>query len=346
MIVLLGLGLSLATRPDPVRIDSSRVRGLLEARDPARAVPAFDDWSLVGPVGDSAVLLVQGTEFARVPWSDDLVSGSSSPRADSSRTAWGGFRPTPEDLRRWTAPPSGFAARLGFSTAEALGTFPATEWYTGLEGRYGWKGWASAGLGARWDRFEQTPRVFHLVGDSSLPGAWSWTLSACGPGLCLEMERHALPVGSHSWRQAGLDSLLRSRQPGSFWTVSGDSAFSGAWERRLVAHFGVLEYRISSCPGLWDGVVQSLGLRDLPAGWAFFGVGEAWTSHAAATWLELGLEPASFRLPRAGGFPWALELEPLRVRLDYRDRHQFSLALQATASIPDPTSAFAARIHP
>ena len=171
-------------------------------------------------------------------------------------------------------------------------------------------------------------------------------MAVCGPGLCLEMEHHALPVGSHSWRQVGLDSLLRLGEPGSFWKVSGDSSFSGAWERRLVAHVGVLEYRLSACPGLWAGSVQSLGLRDLPAGWASFGVGETWTSYSAATWLEFALGPAVWRLPRFGGLPWSLEVEPIRLRLDYRDFNQFALTLQATASFPDPTSNFGARIHP
>ena len=337
---------SLAAHPEPVHIDSSRVRGLLATGSRGGSVPLSDDWSLIGPVGDSAILLSEGTEFARVPWSNGSSSASAATSPDSNATGWDGLRPTVENLRRWTVPPSGIAVRLGASTSTSPGTFQTTEWTTGFEGRYGWKGWASAGLGARWDRMEQTPRVFRLMGDSSMPGAWSWTLSACGPGLCLEMERHALPIGSHAWRQRGLDSLLRSGQPGSFWKVSGDSTFSGAWERRLVAHFGVLEYRLSTCPGLWSGTVQSLGLRDLPAGWASFGAGETWTSYLAATWLELALGPATCRLPRFGGLPWALDLEPLRLRLDYRDFHQFSLSLQATVSLPDPTSAFGARIHP
>ena len=332
--------------PEPVHIDSTRVHSLLSAREWGQDIPASDDWSVLGPVGDSAVLLVQGTEFAKVPWSDGFASSAISRRAVSSGSEWDGFCPTTENLRRWTAPPSGFAARLGATTSNSPGTFPTTEWFTGAEGRYGWEGWVSAGLGARWDRLKQTPRVFHLVGDSSLPSAWSWMMSVCGPGLCLEMEHHALPVGSHSWRQPGLDSLLRFRQPGSFWKVSGDSTYFGAWERRLVAHIGVLEYRVSACPGLWSGSVQSLGLRDLPAGWTSFGAGETWTSYGAATWLEFALGPAAYRLPRLGGLPWSLEVEPVRVRLDYRDFHQFCLSVQATASIPDPISAFGTRIHP
>jgi len=347
MIIPLCLAaLALAAHPEPVHIDSSRVRNLLDGRSSGQTPPLSDAWSLIGPLGDSAILLCEGTEFAVVPWSAGLATTSNPTGVDSNGIGWDGFRPTVENLRRWTVPPSGLAARLGVSTATAPGTFPTTAWTTGFEGRYGWKGWVSAGLGARWDRMEQTPRVFRLMGDSSMPSAWSWTLSACGPVVCLEMERHTLPVGSHAWRQRGLDSLLRNVQPGSFWTVSGDSTYSGAWERRLVAHFGVLEYRLSACPGLWSGTVQSIGLRDLHTQWASFGAGETWTSRAAATWLEFAVGPASWRLPRFGGLPWALELEPLRLRLDYREFHQFSLSLQATASIPDPSSAFGARIHP
>jgi hypothetical protein len=331
---------------EPVHLDSARARSLVAAVDSTAILPRTADWTLIGPVGDSAILLAQGTEFVRVPWTDVDSTLAKTPGTDSGWSTWEGFRPSVEHLRRWTVPPSGVAATLGASTAASPNSFPTTEWTTGVEGGYGWKGWLGAEMGLRWDRMEQTPRVFHLMGDSSMPAAWSWMGGICGPGVCLELERHALPIGTQSWRQSGLDSLLRERMPGPFWKVTGDSSYSGAWERRLVAHFGSLEYRLSACPGLWSGSLQSLGLRDLPAGWARFGLGETWTSQAAASWLELAIRPPGFHLPRWGGLPWTIELEPVQVRLDYRSLSQFSLSVQAAVSIPDPTSAFGARIHP
>jgi|GEM_PF-1586464 hypothetical protein len=345
-ILCLAASFLLPAAPEPVRLDSTKARSLLASVGATEIVPRTADWTLVGPVGDSAVLLAQGTEFARVPWTDIDSAPSKQARSDSGWSTWEGFRPTVDNLRRWTVPPSGLAARMGASTADSPGSFPTTEWYTGVEGMYGWRGWLGAGMGVRWDQMEQTPRVFHLLGDSAMPGAWSWTGTVCGPGICLELERHALPIGSQSWRQPRLDSLLGEMKPGEFWRVTGDSSYPGAWERRLVAHFGSLEYRLSTCPGLWSGSLQSLGLRDLPAGWASFGLGETWTSSAAASWLELAVGPAGIHLPRWGGLPWVFEVEPVRLRLDYRTLSQFSLSLQATVSIPDPTSAFGARIHP
>jgi len=336
----------LSAAPEPVPLDSARARSLVESVDSAAILPRTADWTLIGPVGDSAILLARGTEFARVPWIEVDSTSAKPEGTDSSWSTWEGLRPSVEHLRRWTVPPSGFAANLGVSTAASPGSFPTTEWYTGIEGGYGWKGWLSADMGLRWDRMEQMPRVFHLMGDSTMPGAWSWTGAVCGPVVCLELERHALPIGTQSWRQSNLDSLLGGRVPGDFWKVTGDSAYSAAWERRLVARFGSLEYRLSACPGLWSGSLQSLGLRDLPAGWASFGLGETWTSQAAATWLELAVGPPGFRMPRWGGLPWSMEIQPLQVRLDYRSLSQFSLSVQAAVSIPDPTSAFGARIHP
>jgi hypothetical protein len=336
----------LPSAPEPVHLDSARARILVAAVDSTEPLPLTADWSLIGPVGDSAILLARGTEFARVPWTDVDSAPAMQAGSDPGWSTWEGFRPTAENLRRWTVPPSGLAVGLGASTAASPGSFPTTEWYTGVKGGYAWRGWLGADMGIRWDRMEQMPRVFHLMRDSTMPGAWSWMGAVCGPGICLELERHALPIGSQSWRQSGLDSLLAGMKPGAFWKVTGDSSYSGAWERRLVAHFGSLEYRISTCPGLWSGSLQSLGLRDLPAGWASFGLGETWTSYEAASWLELAIGPPAFRLPRWGGLPWSIELEPVRVRLDYRTLSQFSLSVQSTVSIPDPTSAFGARIHP
>ncbi|HXP90453.1 MAG TPA: hypothetical protein VN931_05950 [Fibrobacteria bacterium] len=336
----------LSAAPEPVHLDSARARQLVGTMDSTEVLPLTTDWTVIGPVGDSAILLARGTEFARVPWTDIDSTPPKGANSDPGWSTWDGFRPDVEHLRRWTAPPSGFAVRLGASTAASPGSFPTTEWTTGVEAGYAWKGWVGADMGIRWDRMEQTPRVFHLMRDSSLPGAWSWLGAICGPGVCLELERHALPIGSQSWRQSQLDSLLEGMKPGSFWKVTGDSSYSGAWERRLVAHFGSLEYRLSACPGLWSGSLQSLGLKDLPAGWATFGLGETWTSYSAASWLELAIGPPAFHLPRWGGLPWSVVIEPVRVRLDYRTLSQFSLSLQATVSIPDPTSAFGARIQP
>jgi len=335
-----------AAHPEPLRIDSSTARQLLSTQGLDRGMPSTAEWSMIGPVGDSAILLSDGTEFARVPWSPGSDASPSAGQSDTGWKSFDGFRPTIANLRTWIVPPSGFALRLGASTSATPATFPTTQWYTGFEGRFGWQGWVSAGLGARFDQLVQTPRVFRLLGDSSVPSAWSWTFSVCGPVVCLETEQHPLPAGSHAWRQPGLDSLLHHRKQGNFWTASGDSTYSGTWERRLVARFGVLEYRVASCPGLWAGTVQSLGLRDLPAGFTSFGAGVSWTRDRAATWLEFAAGPAAWRLPRFGAMPWSVELEPVRLRLDYRDIHEFFVSLQTTISIPDPTSAFGARIHP
>lgn len=324
----------------PVPLDSARANAALKAF--GRPGTSTADW-LVERSGDSAVLIAQGREQGKVPWSDDLAADTARrdwpPRLDLSRLGL-------EDLRRWTAPPSGMVLRAGGGSGMSSGTTAITLASFDGEIRGGWNGWVSGGGGVRWTNILWSPSTTVATGEASSRSSWDGMLSLCGPVLCVEFERHSLPVGPDTWMQSDLDTLLASGRTGRFWKLPSDSSFDGAWERRLVARLGALEYRLRACPGLWKGTIQSLGLNDVPAGPMGWGAGVTWTRAAAATWFELASGEVRGRIPLPAHRSSMVEFEPVRLRVDFASLSRLSVSLRTALMFSDPFSPYPARIAP
>ncbi|MBK9579888.1 MAG: hypothetical protein IPK50_16950 [Fibrobacterota bacterium] len=314
----------------PIRsIDSATARTALVRAGVSVSPAPVDDWQVLGPLpGDSAVILRQGTEVARIAWDPRLESSSQStlPRMDDS--GWS------SRLRRWSAPPTGIRISAGALSAVATGSNPIVMNTVDADMRVGWRNWVSVGAGARIERLLSTPPIAVPLGDSIVVPVMDWTISACGPGVCLEGRTRTLPVGAESWLQPRLSDDLVARRRGDFWRTSADSAFEGSWETRVVAHAGYLHYSWSRCPGLWNGSLQTLGLRGSQTNGVSWGAGAIWTVERLASWVELGFPDFALPLPRIRKRPiaWC----PVSARLEWRSFRQFSASLQTTLSFPDP----------
>lgn len=330
MTSLLGLLLELAISAFPIRsIDSGTVHKAL-VRAGVRVSPApVDDWQVMGPVsGDTAVVFRQGTEVARIPWNPSLEANSSLVSKSPEDSLW-----VPR-FRKWAAPPKGGRLALGFSSGIATGTSPIAMATVDADLKMGWKDLGSIGAGARVERLLATPPIAVPLGDSIVPLVVDWTFSVCGPVVCLEERTRTLPIGAETWLQPRLSDDLAARRDGSFWKASADSAFGGSWETRLVGHLGILEYSWSRCPGLWNGALQSLGLKGASPNGVAWGAGAIWTRERMATWVELGV--AELPLPLARIRKQSIAWSPIQARLDWRSFRQFSASLRTTISFPDP----------
>ncbi|MBK8803932.1 MAG: hypothetical protein IPN71_18145 [Fibrobacteres bacterium] len=316
----------------PIRsIDSATARkALLRAR--IAASPAVvDDWQVLGPIaGDTAIVLRQGTEVARLPWDPGMEAATATATVlpDLADSGW------TDRLRRWSAPPTGISLQAGVLSAISPGTNPIAFQALQADARVGWKDWVSVGAGARLERVLSTPPIAIPLGDSIVLPVVDWTVSACGPVVCLEGRTRTLPIGAESWLQQRLSDNLTARREGDFWRASADSAFKGSWESKIVAHFGYLEYSLSRCPGLWKGSLQSLGLKGSQPAGASWGAGALWTSGLMATWVELGVSdlPLPWLRVRKQPIAWS----PVQARMEWRSFRQFFASLQTTLTIPDP----------
>lgn len=320
--------------PVPAELDSSRVRPLLASVAPDSVMPRTADWTFVGPVGDSAVLLADGTEWMRLPWG--LVRDLASADVPASHAA---TRPLGELLMDWGAPPAGGRIWLAMDNARGARSTSLLEWSANVAYRHAIGRYLSVGGGVSWEQFLFSPDVARLTRDSSHPSGVGVLASVCGPFVCGELARRVSPVEQESWLQPDLDSLLQPQAEGKrFWVAGRSSSYDPAWERRLVVHAGAFAYRAGWCPKLWDGAFQSVGFWDLPAGVFRFGFGMEWTSDRASARGELSIAPVSrvFRSSDPEGF--RLEFAPLDFSIAFRRMDEFQLAFRTGLRFPDPFS--------
>lgn len=314
----------------PIRsIDSATARKALVRAGAVVSPAPVDDWQVLGPLpGDSAVVLRQGTEVARIAWVPQFENSAQSMPLRLDDQDWSAR------LLRWSAPPTGIHITAGALSGVATGSNPIIFNILDADMRVGWRNWVSLGAGARIERLLSTPPIAIPLGDSIVVPVMDWTVSACGPGVCLEGRTRTLPVGAESWLQPRLSDNLFTRREGDFWRTSADSAFGGSWETRVVAHFGYLQYIWSRCPGLWNGSLQSFGLRGSQTHGVSWGAGAIWTEERMASWVELGSPELSLPLPRIRkrSIAWC----PVSARMEWRSFRQFSASVQTTLSIPDP----------
>lgn len=326
--------------PVPAKLDSAKVRRFLSTVATDSVMPRTADWTLVGPVGDSAVLAADGTEWTRLPWgtASALVS-----RDDG--TSAGSTRPLREALVDWGAPPSGGAVWLAMDNGRGARSTSLLQWSASASYRHAIGRFLSVGGGVSWEQFLFSPHVEHLTKDSSLPAGVGALASVCGPFVCGELVRRVSPVERESWLQPDLDSFLVAEAEGSpFWRAGRRSSFDPVWERRLVVRAGAFAYRAGWCPGLWDGAFQSVGFWDLPAGALRFGFGLDWTSDRAAARGELSIAPISRTLRSSGADGFRLEWVPLDFSLAFRGVGEFQLAFRTGLRFPDPFSNHPSRL--
>ncbi len=331
-VVLFSLVATLPT-PIPVRLEPTQARQLLGSAG-GDTLPQTSDWTLVGPVGDSAVLLADGTQWKKIPWSQ--VGAISIETKLDTVTGWKGWIPDSKRLLLWGAMPQGqrISGQLnngkGRSSTSLLDAsihgeiHPQVTSYLSLV----------AGLGWEKSLFSISPVL--LTGDSAYPSGVGMVFGACGPFLCLEIQRHALPLTAESWYQGHLDSLITTKQAGNFWTGGANGPPTSAWERRLTMHLGWLVYRARWCAPLWSGSFQSLGLWDLPAGPVRFGAGLEWTADRAATRFSIASAPIRWTLGSGRGF--AVDLVPLSFSMAYRRMGEFQMVAQTEIQFPENLS--------
>ena len=321
-----------APTPIPVPLDSSQVRALLGNA----VLPRTADWTLVGPVGDSAVLLADGTEWTRLSWSQAGVLG----RSKEIRTPVGtGLRkPDLATFLEWGKVPSGGRVGVGMENGKGRRSTSVLSWWTGVEYHREVGRNLSLGGGLGWDGLLFGPHLEPLSGDTSLPSGLAASVGACVPFACFDLIRHPHPFASPLWFQTSLDSLIRERRSGTLWSYTDSGSYDPAWESRLSLHLGPLEYRASWCSGLWNGAFQSLGLWDLPAGPLRFGAGLEWTADRAASRVQLGFAPVgrTVRTPASAGL--RLEFEPPVVSFAFRSASEFQLSLRTSLRFADPFS--------
>ncbi len=321
-----------APTPTPVLLDSSQVRALLGSA----IFPRTADWTLVGPVGDSAVLLSDGTEWARVTWSQAaaLTRTKESGVSEPAR-----FRkPDLAALLEWGRVPSGGSLAVGMENARGRRSTSVLSWWTGVEYRHAIGRNLSLGGGLGWDGLLFGPDLEPLSGDSTLPSGLAASLGACVPFACFDLVRHPHPFPAPVWFQTSLDSLVRARSGGEFWSYTDLGVYDPAWESRLTLHLGPLEYRASWCPGLWNGAFQSLGLWDLPAGVLRFGMGLEWIADRAASRLQIGFAPIGRTVRTPASAPLRFEIEPPVLSFAFRSASEFQLSLRTGLHFADPFS--------
>lgn len=312
---------------EPHQVDSSVVGKVLAANSLAVPRSPVDDWMVVGPLADSAIILRQGTEVARVPWDRRLEADRSSAAPVS-----GPFDATL--LSRWMAPRRGLEISSGFWQGISPGTNPFAALYTESRFQKGLGEWVTLGGMGRLDRVTASPPIAVPLGDSIIPLVWEWGASVCGPVVCLERWTRTLPIGSETWLQHRFSDNLSRREPGDFWVASGDSGYKPSASYRAIARMGNLEYSVEVCQALWSGSLQSLGWHQ-QSGAVAWGTGFLWTRERMVSWGELGISDRTLPLVRVRG--QELHWSPLLFRLDWRNFRQFSIGLRTSVKIPDPT---------
>lgn len=339
------VGLVFASQtPTPVPLDSSNVRQFLSQSGADAKIPTTADWASVGPVGDSAILLADGSEWCRIPWSQAM--GLQGRVASTEVSGWSRLTPNLENLLVWSRAPTGGAIRIGAENGRGPNSTSLLGWSAQAGYRHGFARFLSAGFAIGWEETTFGPRLWTLTGDTALPGGIGFAFSGCAPVVCLELERHASLLPSQSWFQPHLDSLITNRVAGDFWSYTDSGGYSGAWERRLELRLGVFRYRASWCPGLWNGAFQSLGFWDMPAGHVRFGMGLEWVDDRAASRLQFGLAPISLMVRSPGSDPVRLDLLPIDFTIAFRKMAEFQISVQTGIRFSDPFSTTPTRTTP
>lgn len=342
LAVLLSLRVGFASQnPVPVRLDSGRVRQFLVSASVDSIMPATSDWTLAGPVGDSAVLLADGSEWMRL--SPIQASAFKRGAPGSTGSGWDNLRPTYDRLLEWGTVPSGIRFDAGMSNGRGTYSTSFLDWTARTEYRHAFTPYLSVAGGLAWEQTLFAVDMSGMLEDSAKPSGLGAMLGICGPFVCLELQRHAMPLTAESWLQTHLDSLVDTRQRGDFWTVARDSTFVSAWERRISIRVGVFGYRARWCPGLWAGPLQSIGLWDMPAGFLRMGVGLDWTRNRAATRGEVAIAPISWKVRTPGSEGVALELLPISLSIAYRRMGEFQMTVQSSIRFSDPFPPYVSR---
>lgn len=279
----------------------------------AAGLPVQDSgtWWVIPPgaPGDSAALLLDGTEAGRIPsgpWDSLLALRDARPGTPAARLEPGFARPAPAPIWRslfpdldrldaWTRVPEGVWFRAGGSLS------------TSSDSRAAWNRYGAVG-------FDLAPRPwFRWI---SLGGSWTWSGSgngaapdpvfpgggeatwnepavrACLPGICWESRRSEDPLSPDLWSIDQRDTLIADGQ--APWTVP--SQRSGNWAHDLSLHLGALWWTFSWDAESWRGVRQEVSLRDLEAGSLRWGLLAGWDRSAAWTGFVAGIRPLP--LPR------------------------------------------------
>jgi len=320
--------------PAPRKVDSSKVRQILSSMATDSSMPRSRDWTLVGPVGDSAILAVDGSEWGRIPWTS-MVASVGAPEV-SGTSGWEQFAPTPARLLEWGMPTA--EGKLAVEMGNGKGELSTSllDWAVSGEYRHQANRWTTLMGGISYNQVLFAPRLRPITGDSLRPAGMGLQVGACAPFVCFELQRHVSPVLDESWLQPGLDSLIDFHQAGVFWNAGADSGFDPTWEQRLVLHLGVLEYRARWCSDLWRGPFQRLGVWNIPVGVLRFGTGLEWTRSRAAVRAEFAFAPVAWTLRAPGSDGVRLYLDPFSASLGFRAMKEFQLTIRTSIRFPDP----------
>lgn len=330
----LALGLSASPTPIPLPLDSAQVRSLLAGAESDPAPPRTADWSLVGPVGDSAILLADGTEWARLPWGQAARVARGIP--ERGPEGWSRLRPDRENLLRWGETPSGGEAGTGIENGRGLYSTSLLTWRYGIGYMHRFGRNLSVGGRLGWEKVLFSPYLWRLTGDSGLSSGATASLRGCAPFVCLELLRHPTAIPSETWLQPRLDSLIQLRYAGRLWSYTDTGAYEAAWERRVALRMGVFAYQASWCPRLWNGAYQRLGVWDLPAGPLRFGMGIEWTADRAASRVQIGFAPVPWTVKTPGSDGIRLEFLPPDFTLAFRRATEFQLTLRTGIRFDEP----------
>jgi hypothetical protein len=323
-----------AQTPIPVPLDSSQVRSLLVQSGNDSALPRTADWSLIGPVGDSAILLADGTEWTRLSWSQAASTLRSPPTPESGGMSR--FKPDLANLLEWGEVPSGGTVGTGIENGRGRSSTSLLTWTYGFDYMHRFGQNLSVGGGLGWENVLYSPYLWTLTGDSSLSSGLAVKLSGCAPFVCLELVRHPTAVPPESWLQPHIDSLIQLRLSGGFWSYKDTGSYSAAWERRIAIHLGVFAYQASWCPRLWNGAFQRAGLWNLPAGYFRFGMGLEWTADRAASRVQIALAPVSWTVRTPGSNGIRLEFLPPDFSFAFRRIDEFQLSLRTGIRFAEP----------
>ena len=327
--------------PAPVRTDSGKVRERLSAVSPGVEFPLTSDWSVVGPIGDSGILLADGTQWRTFFWSDiaPLAVQEERQRADWMEMDL----PRLLELGRR---PVGGSLMVGMENGRGLRSTSILDWR--LDGQYqvGVGRYASIGGGLYWQQFLFAPRLDRVLDDSLYPAGVGASIVLCAPFVCGELVRRISPVDAESWLQPDLDSLLETRSEGAFWTGGGHDGFRSAWEKRLVFGVGAFSYKLAWCSDLWKDAFQSVGFWDLPAGPMRFGFGLEWSRDRASSRAQVAIAPIGRKFRFGGSDPTLVQLLPFEMSIAFRKMGEFQLALRSGIRFEDPFSKHPSRNSP